>query len=96
MGWQEGDEPEFGRGELEVLPSADPFSEALEPGGERSGVGVALERVIRGELELEGAGEVTEIEADLGAAQREVGVEPRDPVEQWAEPPDVFELAGGL
>ena len=93
---QETDEPEFGRCELVVLPSPDPLFEALQPGGKRSGVGVALECVARNLHKLEGAGEVAEVQADIGAAQREIGFEPGDPMEQWAEPPDVLELARGL
>ena len=45
---------------------------------------------------VEGAGNVAEVEADVGAAQREVGVEPWAHQEQWPEPPDVLELACGL
>ena len=45
---------------------------------------------------FEGAGDVAEVEADVGAAQREIGVEPWASAEQWAEPPDVLELACGL
>ena len=93
---QEADQPELGRCELVVLPSPDPLFETLQPGGKRSGIGVALECVARDPRELEGAGEVAEVQADVGAAQREIGFEPRDPVEQWAEPPDVLELARGL
>ena len=93
---QERDEPELGRSELVVLPSPDPLFETLQPGGKRSGVGVALECVARDPRELEGAGEVAEVQADIGAVQRAIGFEPRDSVEQWAESPDVLELARGL
>ena len=79
---QEADQPELGRRELVVLPSPDPPLEPLQPGGKRSGVGVALKCVARNPRELEGAGEVAEVQADIGAVQRAIGFEPRDPVEQ--------------
>ena len=53
---QEADQPELGRGEFVVLPSPDPLFETLQPGGKRSGVGVALECVARNPREFEGAG----------------------------------------
>ncbi len=93
---QEADQPELGRSELVVLPSPDPLFEPLQPSRKRSGVRVALECVARNLRELEGAGEVAEVQADIGASQRAIGFEPRDAVEQRAEPPDVLELARGL
>ena len=93
---QESDEPELGRCESVVLSLPDPRFEALQPGRQRSGIGISLECVARDLRVFEGAGNVAEVEADVGAAQREIGVEPWARAEQRAEPPDVLELACGL
>jgi len=74
----------------------DPRFEALQAGGKRSGIGISLECVACDPREFEGAGEVAEVEADVGAAQREIGVDPRGPAEVSADPPDVLKLARGL
>ena len=79
---QESDEPELGRCEPVVLSSPDPPFETRQPGRKRSAIGISLERVARNLREFQGAGKVAEIEADVGAAQREIGVEPRGPAEQ--------------
>ena len=93
---QESDEPELGRCESVVLSPPDPRLETLQPGRQRSGIGISLEYVAGDLRVFEGAGNVAEVEADVGAAQREIGVEPWARAEQWAEPANVLQLACGL
>ena len=78
-----------------VWPLPDPRVEALPAGGKHSRIGISLQCIVRHLREVERAREVADVQADVGAAQCEIGAEPRDPVEQRAEPPDVPEVARG-
>ena len=55
-----------------------------------------MECVVRDLRMFESTDNVTEVKADVGAAQREIGVEPRARAEQWLQPPNVLELARGF
>ena len=83
---KEAEDPQLGRREPVVLSSPDPRFEAPQPGDKRSGIGISLQRVARDLREFERADRVAEVEADVGAAQREVGVEPRGPRGGAGEP----------
>jgi hypothetical protein len=53
-----------------------------EPGRQRSGIEIPLQYVVCELRELGGAGPVSGVEAGVGAAQREIGVEPPGRAEQ--------------
>jgi hypothetical protein len=96
MCWKEAEDPQLGRGEPVVLSSPDPRFETPQSVGKRSGFGVSLHRVASDLREFEGADTVAEVEADVGAAQREVGVDPRGRAEVPVGPADALELARSL
>ena len=74
---QEVDEPELGGGELVVSPEIDSLLETLEPVRQHSGIGIVMQSVVGSLRELDGTGPISDVEADVGAVQREIRVEQR-------------------
>ena len=61
------------RGEPVVLSSPDPLFQTPQPFGKGAGIGISVQRVARHLREFNGADRVTEVEAEVAAAQREIG-----------------------
>ena len=93
---KEAEDAELGRRESIVLSSPDSLFKTPQAGGKCSGIGISLRSVARDPRELKRADRVAEVKADVGAARREIDVEPRGSAEVSAEPSDAHELARGL
>ena len=79
-----------------VLPSlSDPALETLQPRRKRPGVGISLQCVVRDPRKFNGAGHVADVETDIGAPQRKIGVQPWACTQQRTEPPSPFKVACG-
>jgi hypothetical protein len=71
---KETEDPQLGRCAPVVLPAPDPLFETPDAGGKRSGIGISLQSVARELRAFKRADRVAEVEADLGAAQREIDI----------------------
>jgi len=74
---EEAEDPELGRREPGVAVLARSVPRAPQAVGERSGIGMSVESVARTCAKFQRGDRFAEVEADLGASQREIDVSPR-------------------